>query len=743
MAMDQPGSNQDGVVNMTRAMQALSPWLNHPRATITTVEVLVLAAAVLLLLQLFFGFYRRRWRSSFLGTGLRASSKLMDALVFYTLGTMQSSPIKNSLYPVWAAFLVMASTGTTVVQHYDFYDSFRNKYTEVVVDVFRYGFYGLMFSLLIDPNTLTLKTALDLNRHLKKSRASSRFVIALFYVALSTKLLESYGLAIGGYRHQKPSAFTFPNRIRRRRLQAADAETKEGSTTDDDPQSMKGYRAVVWFRGMFAGGPVTIDQIWDRLDDNSASLKDMCLSFALFRQLLRRVFFGLVGPKASSVEKSHDFVFKKLLPSEGDFRRAFRIIESELGFCYDFFFTKYFRTFVATNTSLLPVAQCLVLAKIILILIVGVFAITDSLVLETPNPIIEVHVSRADYILTLLLLGIALVVELVQATLYLASDWAQVSLATMHVKKHWYETSASTFGAVIAFLRRATLSGQQQLMRRNRMEQYSVVLRQRKQGPVEVSDAVKRAVARSLISTYGGNLTTNVVEETSLQDMLIHHIATEYCDISGPAPSKRTTNRCRCSKHQGFFAANLSGYLFGRNVLGSLLPNNRVDDGIALARRDNDRGVAVHLSRYCAYLIGSVPELLPYHEAEIAELAQTVMGERIELLGSSYMDSKIYAKMKDLEGTGEDDDPRKIFQKGIKFGKKLERKPDGDRWELLQEFWAKATIHAAKSHYTTEQHMQHLENGGEFLTHIWALLSHAGLLNSNTGNLGSAPSAAV
>ncbi|ONM52109.1 hypothetical protein ZEAMMB73_Zm00001d019083 [Zea mays] len=614
MAMDQPGSNQDGVVNMTRAMQALSPWLNHPRATITTVEVLVLAAAVLLLLQLFFGFYRRRWRSSFLGTGLRASSKLMDALVFYTLGTMQSSPIKNSLYPVWAAFLVMASTGTTVVQHYDFYDSFRNKYTEVVVDVFRYGFYGLMFSLLIDPNTLTLKTALDLNRHLKKSRASSRFVIALFYVALSTKLLESYGLAIGGYRHQKPSAFTFPNRIRRRRLQAADAETKEGSTTDDDPQSMKGYRAVVWFR--------------------------------------------------------------------------------------------------------------------------------DTLVLETPNPIIEVHVSRADYILTLLLLGIALAVELVQATLYLASDWAQVSLATMHVKKHWYETSASTFGAVIAFLRRATLSGRQQLMRRNRMEQYSVVLRQGKQGPVEVSDAVKRAVARSLISTYGGNLTTNVVEETSLQDMLIHHIATEYCDISGPAPSKRTTTRCRCSKHQGFFAANLSGYLFG-NVLGSLLPNNRVDDGIALARRDNDRGVAVHLSRYCAYLIGSVPELLPYHEAEIAELAQTVMGERIELLGSSYMDSKIYAKMKDLEGTGEDDDPRKIFQKGIKFGKKLERKPDGDRWELLQEFWAKATIHAAKSHYTTEQHMQHLENGGEFLTHIWALLSHAGLLNSNTGNLGSAPSAAV
>ena len=35
-------------------------------------------------------------------------------------------------------------------------------------------------------------------------------------------------------------------------------------------------------------------------------------------------------------------VFKKLLPSERDFERAFRIVEAELGFCYDFFFTKYY-----------------------------------------------------------------------------------------------------------------------------------------------------------------------------------------------------------------------------------------------------------------------------------------------------------------------------------------------------------------------------------------------------------------
>jgi hypothetical protein len=491
--MDPPGSNPDGAVNMTRAMQALSPWLNHPRRTIAQVEGLVLAAAALLLLQLFLGFYRRRWRSSFASTVLRASSKLMEALIIYTLGTMQSSPIKNSLYPVWAAFLVMASAGTTAVQDYDFCGSFYNKYMEGAVDIIKYVFYWIMFGLLLDPNAYTFKADLNLQRHPKNPRASSNCVVALFYFALFTKLCESMGLAVGGYnKTQKWNLFFRPTKIRFG-IQAAETE-------EYDPQSMKGYGYAVCYRP-FGGGLITIDQIWYCLDvRSSACLKDLCLSHALFRQLIVRRFFGLVvQPKIIPEIKDHDFVFKKLLPSGWDFERAFRIIEAELGFCYDFFFTKYCYTFVMTNQLPVPVIQSLVLAKIVLIITVGVFAVRNSLVLETPNPIIEVRISRADYIITLLLLGIALVVH---AAFYLASDWAQVSLAIMYVKKYWYETNKSVFGAFICFFRRVTSCGQQ--LMRNRMKQYSVILPQRQQpGPVEVSDAVKRAVARSLISTYG------------------------------------------------------------------------------------------------------------------------------------------------------------------------------------------------------------------------------------------------
>lgn len=148
----------------------------------------------------------------------------------------------------------------------------------------------------------------------------------------------------------------------------------EESECDSDPQSMKGYRYAVCHL-LFGHEFITIDQIWDCCgnSDDGKALKDLCLSCALSQRLVRQCYFGEVYPK-SSLLKQHNFVFKKLLPSQGDFKRAFRIIELELGFCYDFFFTKYYYTFTWTNYPL-PFIESLISVKIILVLIVGVLAI--------------------------------------------------------------------------------------------------------------------------------------------------------------------------------------------------------------------------------------------------------------------------------------------------------------------------------------------------------------------------------
>jgi hypothetical protein len=77
----------------------------------------------------------------------------------------------------------------------------------------------------------------------------------------------------------------------------------------------------------------TIDQIWDRCgnSDDGKALKDICLSFSLF-QLLKRRYLGLACAEARNPKTRH-FVLKKLLPSEQEYERAFRVVEVELGFC--------------------------------------------------------------------------------------------------------------------------------------------------------------------------------------------------------------------------------------------------------------------------------------------------------------------------------------------------------------------------------------------------------------------------
>jgi hypothetical protein len=92
--------------------------------------------------------------------------------------------------------------------------------------------------------------------------------------------------------------------------------------------------------------------------------------------------------------------------------------------------------------------------------------------------------------------------------------------------------------------------------------------------------------------------------------------------------------------------------------------------------------------------------------------------------------------MKNLQGTEEGDNPTTVSKKGVKLGKQLEKMADGVRWFVMEDFWAKKILHAADLHYTTKQHMQHLENGGEFLTHIWALLAHAGILDRDKDQQG-------
>jgi hypothetical protein len=113
--------------------------------------------------------------------------------------------------------------------------------------------------------------------------------------------------------------------------------------------------------------------------------------------------------------------------------------------------------------------------------------------------------------------------------------------------------------------------------------------------PVEISRDIEKAIAGSIKPTFGEQtnrlaslVCSSMFEHWALKDhsqveiMLIWHIATDYCHYLSPSRGNGSSP---------------------------------------------DRYVAVTLSRYCAYLLAFVPQLLPYHAADIRELIDTVKKE--------------------------------------------------------------------------------------------------------------------
>lgn len=92
----------------------------------------------------------------------------------------------------------------------------------------------------------------------------------------------------------------------------------------------------------------TVDTVWQWIDSQSVSvfsrehggiLKDIALSFTLFKLLKRR--FGKYDHGEAGRPKTRTLIVSGLLREEAGYSRAFRVIEMELTFLYDFFYTRH------------------------------------------------------------------------------------------------------------------------------------------------------------------------------------------------------------------------------------------------------------------------------------------------------------------------------------------------------------------------------------------------------------------
>lgn len=488
-----------------------------------------------------------------------------------------------------------------------------------------------------------------------------------------------------------------------------------GDNYNIDTDSMQGYRYPVitgaGFKAFFLHDTektitVTVDKIWQCQgqllssgNQKSAQLKDICLSFALFN-LLRRRFNGFPLVEAS-LGKTKDFVLRGLLSRENDLERAFRVVEVELGFLYDFFYKKNDITFYFAFLLTLMGST-------------GVLVGSFWLFLET----YKYHLSIPQF----LALSIA-VLELWQLYNHVCSDWTKVILIKKYVEKpSWHNSCMAE--KLIGFICKKRpifrplhlMLGQYSLLQSfnsiyTYTLRYGVFVNPTPGDMIILRDEVKVAILLSLKASDGklsngeSSLFRNGVGwklswvytlETNSEVIWVWHIATSMCEIaSGP----------RLKFHSCLKSQSLSSGSDAYNLV-----------------------VAVSLSRYCAYLAVFAPELLPDEQAVPWSIFRKLRLESSEKLRDCKSMKEKLDKMKKMgvsEGSSENN---ALLMTGIKLGKQLleEIEDESERWRILADLWAELMLYLAPSE-ELEAHADHLADGGEFITYLWVLLTHAGV----------------
>uniref|UniRef100_A0ACD5T6N3 Uncharacterized protein n=1 Tax=Avena sativa TaxID=4498 RepID=A0ACD5T6N3_AVESA len=142
------------------------------------------------------------------------------------------------------------------------------------------------------------------------------------------------------------------------------------------------------------------------------------------------------------------------------------------------------------------------------------------------------------------------------------------------------------------------------------------------------------------------------------------------------------------------------------------------------------------LSRYCAYLLVSKPDLIPdSFLVPKMVLEETVTRARDDILKNcDSLQSRYDKLMKEAEMAIQDAadvmEKEDVVRLGAMLGKELiDQESEEECWEILSGVWADLLVRIAPT-WNAEAHKQCLESGGEFITYIWALLWHCGIEKS-------------
>ncbi|OMO99861.1 hypothetical protein CCACVL1_03574 [Corchorus capsularis] len=459
--------------------------------------------------------------------------------------------------------------------------------------------------------------------------------------------------------------------------------------------------------------------------DPEHKLKDICLSFALYRLLCRR--FGGYPFAECNLEKTWNLIRYGLLSKEEDYERAFRVIEQELSFLFDLFYTKYaviFNGGFRLLASRVALSIGLTMSCFLAVNILSNYKPSKDYVnLLTASGRVNI-----DKLITgVVIIGIC-IMEIIQFILIMISNWSKVMWICKYVKNESFQKNKhfELFMKMIIRCRSNSKPWERKLGQYSLLQSFNqdpnIFSRfiskltgdiiplprggQKESPSIELPWVVKKAVILSLRNN-GPKLSNG---KASLQRNQVGNLLSWACELE-------TTTHVIIIWH---IATNLCRIKLAASKLG------RDEDFVT---------IATALSHYCAYLMTFASRLLPGHAAVTDFIFDRVVNEARKLLDGCESENQKHEKLMNLLCEGEaifNEEEATLIEKGALLGKHLIEgiEDNGLRWKVLADFWAELMLFVAPSD-DARTHAEHLAKGGEFITHLWALLSHAGILKQD------------
>uniref|UniRef100_A0A0D3HIQ9 DUF4220 domain-containing protein n=1 Tax=Oryza barthii TaxID=65489 RepID=A0A0D3HIQ9_9ORYZ len=768
------------MVDVRAVIESFFVMLKENIYVLIRIESLVALVTLIFLAMFIIDFYRCRTRSSILTTILESIDELSDQIVVYLIGAMQSARFENELFPVWAIVLVSLRTSLGYLSGYGISD--RDRQFMELANVIKFIGAGVLAG----------------TRGLKYARP-----LWSFWAILQLKSMYrffAHGMANESLWHGRSSEF-IPEYMRT--FIPEDQETGVNHDDRNTSTMMPGKKYLICgesnkditlkkpqytinISNSSAQSLVTLGKIqeynWKGMNnrDGDSKFKDLSMAFSLSR-LLRCRLEDVTLNKDSINDMQHLIISEFIPDSRGqrqeekvdehqavEAERTFRILELELAFVRDYFYTLYPLVFWEGLGSL-----CLSL-----LLSAATFAIAFWLavgirkVYQPPegNLVLWVDGCNFDIIMTWVFMFCVMFKEIWEIVTYLVSNWTRLLVLCKYVQDQaWFVSERLTKHLVRSFFE--SKIGEPW---HGRIDQYDFLqqitykptlwklanvitlgkiegkLDGKKTGEaIKIPQCVKLAILQAIcrigltsrpLPREIPSLRSSTIQferyewaclklRTCSQVILVWHIATSLCEIKLAHDKKIDLTK------PGFLCSAWS-YMKKKLCCFSSYPYLIGENSGLSAGLKTNYHIAISLSRYCAYLQVFRSELLPDSFLVPEVLFVETLKHAREQLKDCNLKWCRYNKLMGiaLQATPSSVDEKlkmNILQQGVTLAKDLiGMKDDEACWKILAEVWADLLVHIAPS-WNASDHKNNLESGGEFITLIWALLWHCGIEKSS------------